>query len=105
MLEFFIEHIFEFILSAILTSILGILSAEIKSRKALKAATYGMLHDSFFRECERIVRKKYCTVNERENLDTMFKPYKMLGGNGSADSLYRKCQELPLEPEEKEDTE
>lgn len=47
------------------------------------------------REVFFIVRG-WCSPDDRSNLEYLYKPYKALGGNGTGESLYKKCLELPL---------
>ena len=41
----------------------------------------------------------------RHNLECLFKPYSDLGGDGTAESLYHKCMDLPISLEEKNSSE
>ena len=43
------------------------------------------------------------TVDDRDNLEYMFKPYKTLGGNGTGEELYNRCLALPYESDKKEE--
>ena len=63
-----------------------------------------LLHDRLYRSCGFFISRGYCTVEDRRNLECLYTPYKSLGGDGTGDSLYNKCMELPLsEDKGKED--
>ena len=38
-------------------------------------------------------------MEDRSNLEYLYKPYKALGGNGTGESLYQRCLALPFEEE------
>ena len=52
--------------------------------------------------CSFFIAQGYCSPEDRNNLEYLFRPYKELGGNGTGESLYHKCMDLPLTKEEKE---
>ena len=52
--------------------------------------------------CTFYLKRKYCTVEDRDNLEYMFRPYKALGGNGTGEELYNRCLALPYESAEQE---
>ena len=70
--------------------------------QAINAAVLALLHDRIYQACTFYLKRKYCTVEDRDNLEYMFKPYKALGGNGTGEDLYNRCLALPYGPAEQE---
>lgn len=58
-----------------------------------------LLHDSLFRNCEQYIKRGEITVNELENLETLYASYHALGGNGTGTALYEKCKLLSIKAE------
>ena len=75
---------------AFLSSVSGAKSA--KDRMIL-----GLGHAEIFRQAEHYIRRNGITTDELEDLDKyLYKPYKDMGGNGTAQTLVEKCRELPI---------
>ena len=75
---------------AFLSSVSGAKSA--KDRMIL-----GLGHAEIFRLAEHYIRREGITTDELEDLDKyLYKPYKDMGGNGTAQTLVEKCRELPI---------
>ena len=71
---------------------------QMKKVELVQDALMGLLHDRICRLCESYLRKGYATNEEREQLQVLFTPYKAMGGNHNAATLYEKVmEELPLE--------
>ena len=62
-----------------------------------------LLHDRLYQACQFYLKRGFCTLEDRDNLEYMFKPYKALGGNGTGEELYNRCLALPYESTERED--
>lgn len=56
-----------------------------------------LLRSSMLREYDDYTSKKYCTVNEKENLSEQYETYHGLGGNGMMTALYEEMMKLPSE--------
>ena len=57
----------------------------------------GLGHAEIFRQCEQYLRRDGITKEELEDLDKyLFKPYKELGGNGTAESMVEQCHKLKI---------
>ena len=69
---------------------------------AINAGVLALLHDRLYQACSFYLKRKYCTLEDRDNLEYMFRPYKALGGNGTGEDLYNRCLALPYEPAEQE---
>lgn len=73
-----------------------------KERNRMTAVNEGvlaLLHDRLYQACQYYLKKGFCELEDRDNLEYMFKPYKALGGNGTGEELYNRCLALPYEDE------
>lgn len=71
----------------------------------VKQGMLAILHDRLYQACQYYLRKGYCSIDDRDNMEYMFRPYKALGGNGTGEELYNRCLALPYEPEREEEDE
>lgn len=71
----------------------------------VKQGVLAILHDRLYQACQYYLRKGYCSIDDRDNMEYMFRPYKALGGNGTGEELYNRCLALPYEPEREEEDE
>ena len=68
-----------------------------ESLKRQEASLVGMGHDRIISLGSKYIERGYITKDEYENLnDYLFKPYKALGGNGTAEKIIREVDKLPL---------
>ncbi len=96
------EHTIELIITVVI-SVLGSsgLWAFLQNRSTAKSARdrmiLGLGHAEIFRQCEQYLRRDGITKEELEDLDKyLFKPYKELGGNGTAESMVEQCHKLKI---------
>lgn len=68
----------------------------------VKQGVLAILHDRLYQACQFYLKRGYCTIDDRDNLEYMFRPYKALGGNGTGEELYNRCLTLPYGPEREE---
>ena len=71
-------------------------------QELVKQGVLAILHDRLYQACQFYLKRGYCTLEDRDNLDYMFRPCKALGGNGTGEELYNRCLALPYEPESEE---
>ena len=88
---------------AVILAVLGSngLWAFLQSRSTAKSARdrmiLGLGHAEIFRSAEKYIRRKGITMEELEDLEKyLYKPYKELGGNGTAETLVEQCKQLPI---------
>lgn len=62
----------------------------------IKIGMVALLHDSLFRNCEIYINKGEISVNELDNLESLYSSYHALGGNGTGTALYERCKNLSL---------
>lgn len=61
----------------------------------------GLGHDRIIHLCKWFIEQGYITADDYENLhDYLFKPYEMMGGNGSAKRLMDEVKKLPISKKE-----
>lgn len=77
-------------------------SKQKQEQELLRQGVIALLHDRLYQVCKTFIRRGYCSVDDRDNLEYMFKPYKALGGNGTGEELYNRCLALPYGPEGRE---
>ena len=101
-LRYWIEELF-----AVIIAIIGWLVKQVKAKKSeyevLREGIVALLHDRLYATCSFFIARGYCTLEDRNNLEYLYRPYKELGGNGTGTALYQKCLDLPYEPEKKEE--
>ena len=96
------QHTLELIVTVVVTMIgSNGLWAFIQSRSTAKSARdrmiLGLGHAEIFRQAEHYIRRNGITTEELEDLNKyLFKPYKEMGGNGTAETIVKKCSELPI---------
>lgn len=57
----------------------------------------GLGHDRIVYLGMKYIERGYITKDEYENLnDYLYKPYKMMGGNGSAERIMKEVDKLPI---------
>ena len=72
-----------------------------QSKDKKKSAEYRMIlglgHAEIFKVAEKYIRRGAITSSELEDLEKyLFKPYSEMGGNGTAESMVKKCKDLPI---------
>lgn len=81
------------------------LKEEKTEQDAIKQGVLSLGHDRIYEIFRRSFRRykatgKGLTLEERRNLEYLFKGYEELGGNGTGRELYERCMALPVEESE-----
>lgn len=92
-------------MTALINTILGAIGGAIftycvtslKKAKAKDAVIKSMAHNALFYECKRLLEKGSISTDEMENLTYLWEGYHGMGLNGTGETLYTKCINLPLE--------
>ena len=71
------------------------LKAEEQSHVALKLGVQALLRDRIYQAHNYYCEKGYCPIYARENIEELFKQYKVLGGNGVVCKLVEDMFTLP----------
>lgn len=93
--KYWVQELFALIIG-LLTWLVKQVKVKKKEYGVLNEAIMALLHDRLYKACSFLIEKGYCTIEDRQNLEYLFVPYKSLGGNGTVESLYRKCLDLPI---------
>lgn len=73
----------------------SLLSNSSLRKKNIDKALKGLLHDKIYENCIHYINRGFVTVDELENLNYIYEPYRALGGNGTGEALYKEVQSLP----------
>ena len=91
------------LLITVMLAVLGSngLWAYIQSRSTQKTAKdrmiLGLGHAEIFRTAEKYIERDGITADELEDLEKyLYKPYKTMGGNGTAETIVHKCHSLQI---------
>lgn len=68
-----------------------------------RLGTQCLLRDRLIQGIRSNSEKGYATVEDRTNMDEMYKAYHSLGGNGVITTLMEKFSELPVKPDNSEE--
>ena len=95
-----LENVIVPIIVALLGSSLwaGFIDAIKTKRKKLtteQRMLLGLAHDSLYTKLDYYLQRGYINVDELENLEYLYKPYKELGGNGTCERMFEQVNKLP----------
>lgn len=93
--KYWVQELFA-VLIALITWLVKQVRCKKREYKVLNEAIMALLHDRLYQSCSALLKKGFCTMEDRHNLEYLYVPYKALGGNGNVESLYHKCMELPI---------
>lgn len=65
-------------------------------RKKSDTLDKAILHDALYFDCKRAINNKSVTLYELENIESLFKAYKSVNGNGTIEKMYNKVVKLPV---------
>lgn len=76
-------------------------AARTERRKALEAGVQALLRDRIYGECVRCLQKGFADVDDIRNLESLYRPYHALGGNGTGTELFERVKKMPVSPAER----
>ena len=82
-------------MTLIVKSLYGKLKQNQMEQCLIKEGVLAILHDRLYQNCHSHIIQGYCSLEDRVNLEYMFKAYHGLGGNGTCQNIYETCCELP----------
>ena len=100
-LRYWVQELFALII-AMITWMVRAIHKKKDEYDILREGILALLHDRLYQSCSFFIERGFCTIEDRNNLEYLYTPYKALGGNGTGETLYKKCQELPLSADSKE---
>lgn len=96
--KYWVQEVMAAITAAIAFSLKKIYTWK-NEQELVKQGVLAILHDRLYQACQFYLKRGYCAIEDRDNLEYMFRPYKALGGNGTGEDLYNRCLALPYELE------
>lgn len=96
------------IATRLIHKIAKVLVGQKEEQDAIKDGLLSLEHDRIyaaFRHCFSRYKEtgKGLTLEERRNLEYLFRGYEKLGGNGTGRELYERCMALPVEKESEDE--
>lgn len=88
--------------SGIWTVVNGIITRRKERKSTERDALLGLLHVRIYEDCRQILSKGYMTMDDYENIQFLYKPYRELGGNGTCEKLYEEVNDLGITTEKGE---
>jgi hypothetical protein len=95
-LKYWVQELFAVII-AILTWCVKKLKGKKTEYDVLREGILALLHDRLYAACSIFIARGWASLDDRENLEYLYKPYKALGGNGTGENLYQAVQKLPYQ--------
>ena len=91
--------IISYLVPASLGAGIGFLSSKVKKNKAKEQAieegVQALLRNELVREYREYKAKGELSILDKENIESMFRQYKNLGGNGTVEQLITELMQLP----------
>lgn len=107
MLDFIAQYWLSFafgILAGVITAALRIIYSRMKRLKqeedAVKDGVLSLLHDRIFQCFTYYIKQGEISHEDLENMESLYKGYAALGGNGTGQELYERVKNLPLKIKE-----
>lgn len=105
--KYIIEAVFALVLSLIaffMRRLQKRVKVEISESTHVKQGVLALLHNQLYQNCNAHLQDGYIGIQDRKNLEYMFKAYSGLGGNGTCADIYastRGLSYLPTDDEKK----
>ena len=94
-----LQMIISYLIPATLGAGIGFLSSKLKKNKAKEKAiedgVQALLRNELVREYREYKAKGELSILDKENIESMFRQYKNLGGNGTVEQLITELMRLP----------
>ena len=100
-LKYWIQELFAVII-AVLTWCVRKLRKKKTEYDVLREGILALLHDRLYQACSFFIARGWASIDDRDNLEYLYRPYKALGGNGTGETLYHTVEKLPYQKEEEE---
>lgn len=60
-----------------------------------KKMILGLAHDALYKRLEKHLIDGYITIDDLENIEYLYQPYREMGGNGTCERMYEEICKLP----------
>lgn len=65
---------------------------------AMRDGIKAILHDRIWQAHRFYMLQRYCPLDDKKNIEYLYKPYAALGGNGTGQDAYNDIFDLPSQP-------
>jgi hypothetical protein len=93
-IKYWLQFIFSLISVAITSGFIWLFNYLINIGRSIRA----LMHDRLYCLCPIYMKQGWCSIEDKRNLEYLYKPYKFFRGNGTAEGMYNTCQALPIQP-------
>ena len=76
--------------------LIGFIRMQLKANRAMRLAVQAMLRDRLLQEYKHYLEKGYADLDDRSNMDNVWRQYHALGGNGDMNDLRQTFRHLPM---------
>ena len=98
MTEFIVKYYVEMLLTISATALTTGCIWLYNRFRSISESNLALLHNELYQLSEFYIKRKWASVNDKVNIEFLYKPYKKLGGNGTCANLYEQCMNLPIFP-------
>ena len=81
---------------SLIAGLLGFVRLQVKANKAMRLAVRAMLRDRLLQGYKHYLEKGWADLDDRSNMENVWKQYHALGGNGDMKDLRRTFRHLPM---------
>ena len=103
-LKYWIQELFALVIAG-LTWCIRKLKRKKNEYDVLRDAMMALLHDRLYAACSFFIAQGWASLEDRDNLEYLYRPYKELGGNGTGANLFDTVNKLPFQKTDKEEEE
>ena len=79
-----------------LAGLIGFIALQVKQNRAMKLAVQAMLRDRLLQGYKHYLDKGWADLDDRSNLENVWRKYHLLGGNGDMNDLRHTFRSLPM---------
>ena len=76
--------------------LIGFIRLQIKANKAMRLGVQAMLRDRLLQGYKHYLEKGWADLDDRSNMENVWKQYHALGGNGDMNDLRNTFRHLPM---------
>lgn len=100
-MDFILQYGLNFVLGIVTTWLVTEYKNLNKKQKAVNNGVKALLRDRIIQTCNHYRDKGYCPVYALDNVNSLYKEYHALGGNGTITTLVEEMHHLPREERSK----
>ncbi len=73
----------------------------LKECEAMRDGVISILRNNLYRVSQIYIDQGYCPMSTKRDIESIYEPYKKMGGNGTGKAAFEAIMALPTEPPEK----